>query len=318
MRVVALVPGGVDDQILFFPTLDSLRKKYPDAELNVVVRPTSKSAYRVCKSVDEVLTFDYRDRNSPADWANLLGVLRDRYHDAAIMVGQGWGMGLLLWLAGIPVRVGYAGGGASLFLTDAVTLKTDQYFADTYHDLLSSFGINGASPELSISVPKSDLDWAEAEQKRLGISSYVLIYGGGGSLVGDKSAGEQYSIEHWQAIVRDFQQRQPDLPIVVIQDTEDQKFVPALLNACAGLKVTKPASIGQLAAMIAGANLMLCINSIPMHLAVALQVYTLALFGPENPKNFLPENEKFQALYSPNGQINDIKPEIILAKVWDG
>jgi ADP-heptose:LPS heptosyltransferase len=318
MRVVALVPGGVDDQILFFPTLDSLRKKYPDAELNVVVRPTSKSAYRVCKSVDEVLTFDYRDRNSPADWANLLGVLRDRYHDAAIMVGQGWGAGLLLWLSGVPVRVGYAGGGASLFLTDAVTLKADQYFVDTYHDLLSSFGINGSSPELSISVPKSDLDWAEAEQKRLGISSYVLIYGGGGSLVGDKSAGDQYSIEHWQAIVQDFQQRQPDLPLVVIQDTEDQKFVPALLNACPGLKVTKPASIGQLAAMIAGANLMLCINSIPMHLAVALQVYTLALFGPENPKNFLPENEKFQALYSPNGQINDIKPETILAKVWDG
>jgi ADP-heptose:LPS heptosyltransferase len=55
-----------------------------------------------------------------------------------------------------------------------------------------------------------------------------------------------------------------------------------------------------------------------MHLAVALQVYTLALFGPENPKNFLPENEKFQALYSPNGQINDIKPETILAKVWNG
>lgn len=318
MRVVALVPGGVDDQILFFPTLDSLRKKYPDAEINVVVRPTSKSAYRVCKSVDEVLTFDYRDRNSPADWANLLGVLRDRYHDAAIMVGQDWGTGLLLWLAGVPVRVGYGGGGAAPFLTDVVPPKADQYIADRYHDLLTGFGITGASPELSISIPKVDLDWAEAEQKRLGVSSYVLLYGGGGELMGDKSTGEMYSIEHWQAIVQDFQQRQPDLPLVVIQAVDDTEFVPALLKACPTLKVTKPDNIGKLAAMIAGANLMLCVNSIPMHLAVALQVYTLALFGADAPQTFLPEDEKFQGIYSTTGRINDIKPETILAKVWGG
>jgi ADP-heptose:LPS heptosyltransferase len=318
MRVVALVPGGVDDQILFFPTLDSLRKKYPGAEINVVVRPTAKAAYRVCPSVDEVLTFDYRDRNSPADWANLLGVMRDRYHDAAIMVGQGWGTGLLLWLSGVPVRVGYGGGGAGPFLTEAVPLKSDQYLADTYHDLLQGLGISEPSSELAISIPKSDLDWAEAEQKRLGISSYVLIYGGGGQLLGEESAGDRYPIEQWQAIVQDFRQRQPDLPLVVIQDLEDSEFVPSLLAACPGLKVTKPNNIGKLAAIIAGANLMLCVNSVPMHLAVALQVYTLAIFGSESPQKFLPESEKFQGIYTPSGKIGDVKPESILAKVWGG
>ena len=318
MRVVALVPGGVDDQILFFPTLDSLRKKYPDAEINVIVKPKAKAAYRVCRSVDEVMTFDYGDRNSPADWANLLGVMRDRYYDAAIVAGQGWGTGLLLWLSGIPVRVGYGGTGSGPFLTDKVTMKADQYLADTYHDLLTQLGLTEPTPELAISIPKADLDWAEAEQKRLGISSYVLLYGGGGQLVGDVSAGERYPIEQWQAIVQDFQQRQPDLPLVVIQDPEDQEFVPRLVAACPSLKVTKPENIGKLAAIIAGANLMLCVNSVPMHLAVALQVYTLALFGPEDPKKFLPDNEKFQGIHSTTGKIENIEPQTILAIVWGG
>ena len=68
MRILALVPGGIGDQILFFPTLDDLRAYYPEAEINVIVEPRAKGAYRVCKSVDEVLTFDFKDRNGLADF----------------------------------------------------------------------------------------------------------------------------------------------------------------------------------------------------------------------------------------------------------
>ncbi|HAX79528.1 MAG TPA: glycosyltransferase, partial [Cyanobacteria bacterium UBA11372] len=81
MRVVALVPGGIGDQILFFPTLDDLKRSYPDADIDVVVEPRSAGAYRVCKSVNDVLLYDFKDRNSPADWGNLLGRLRDREYD---------------------------------------------------------------------------------------------------------------------------------------------------------------------------------------------------------------------------------------------
>ena len=46
MRILALVPGGIGDQILFFPTLDDLKKAHPDAQIDVVVEPRAKSAYR--------------------------------------------------------------------------------------------------------------------------------------------------------------------------------------------------------------------------------------------------------------------------------
>ena len=90
MRIVALVPGGISDQILFFPTLDDLKRNYPNAQIDVVVEPRSKAAYRVSKLVNDVLMFDYKDRNSLADWANLVGILRDREYDVAIALGQSW------------------------------------------------------------------------------------------------------------------------------------------------------------------------------------------------------------------------------------
>ncbi|MBD2088879.1 glycosyltransferase family 9 protein [Microcoleus sp. FACHB-1515] len=319
MRIVALVPGGIGDQILFFPTLDDLKQNYPDAEIDVVVEPRAKSAYRVSKSVTDVLTFDFKDRNSPADWANLLGVLRDRDYTVALSLGSRWGVGLLLWLTGISRRVGYGKPG-NWFLTDPVPLNPDQYAAAMYHDLLKGLGINSPTPDLAIAIPKRDLDWAEAEQKRLGIAGngYVLIHGGSSKLAQTKGIDKIYPVENWQQIIQDFQQKQPDLPIVVVQGPEDEAFVKALTASCPGVKVTSPPDIGKLAATIAGANLMLCTDSAPMHLAVALKVFTLALFGPTDPDKLLPQGDKFLGIKSPTGKMADIAPQTVLTKVWGG
>jgi ADP-heptose:LPS heptosyltransferase len=320
MRIVALVPGGIGDQILFFPTLDTLKQTYPNAEIDVVVEPRSKSAYRVCKSVDDTILFDYKDRNSLADWANLLGILRDRYYDMAIALGQRWQVGLLLWLTGIPVRVGYQNSTGQLFLTNPVPLKPDQYAAQMYHDLLQGLNITKPCPELAISIPKRDLEWAEQEQKQLGIaeSGYVLIHGGSSQLAQAKGIDKIYPIENWKQIVQDFQQRQPDLPIVVIQGPEDKEFVLELLSVCPDLRAVMPPDIGKLAAMIAGANLMLCTDSAPMHLSVALKVYTLALFGPTDPAKLLPASDKYLGIKSPTDKMADISPQQVLEKVWGG
>ncbi len=61
-----------------FSTLESLKKQYPQAVIDVIVEPRAKSAYRVCPYVHEVLLFDFKDRNGLADYLNLLGIIRDR------------------------------------------------------------------------------------------------------------------------------------------------------------------------------------------------------------------------------------------------
>lgn len=309
MRVVALVPGGISEQILFFPTLDALKQNYPNAEVDVVVEPRAKPAYRVSKSVDDILTFDFQDRNSPADWANLLGVLRDRDYEAVLSSDRSGGSGLLLWLTGIPKRVGFTMGGSKFFFTDTVLLKPDQYGATMYHDLLQGLGMQGDCPELTVRIPKADQDWADAERKRLGINGYVLLYGG---------PTETYPIASWQKIIQDFQQKQPEIPLVVLQDLEDRDFVSALLQVAPGLKVTQPGDVGKLAAMIAGANLLLGVEGTAIHLAVALQVYTLVLLGESEPETLLPSADKFVGLRAQSGRLTDLGPEQVLQKVWGG
>ncbi len=317
MRIIALVPGGIGDQVLFFPTLDDLKRVYPDAVIDVVVEPRSRDAYRVSKSVRETIPFDFKARNSLADFGNLLGTMRDREYDVAITLGQRWSVGFLLWLTGIPTRVGYEGVSNNL-LTATVPLKQDQYAAAMYHDLLQGIGITSPCPEAAVRVPAKDLDWAEGECKRLGANGYVLIHGGSSTVAKQKGLDKIYPVESWNGIIRDFQQKQPDLPIVVVQGPDDTDFVAALVQANPKIKVTIPEDIGKLTAMIAGANLMLCTDSAPMHLAVAVQTYTLALFGPTNPKKLLPDSSRFVGIKSLTGKMSDISPNTVMEKVWGG
>ncbi|MEA5512685.1 glycosyltransferase family 9 protein [Nodularia sp. UHCC 0506] len=319
MRVVALVPGGIGDQILFFPTLDDLKRNYPNAQLDVVVEPRSKAAYRVSKSVNDVLTFDYKDRNSLADWSNLVGTIRDREYDAVITVGQSWLMGLLLWLTGIPTRVGYKGKGAG-FLTDSVPFQPNKYVAAVYHDLLQPFGIKTPCPELAVNVPKPDIDWSQNEQKRLGVNEtgYILI-NAGSSEVSLTALDKLYPVENWQKIIQECQQKQPDLPVVVIQGSENEQIKrSSLLERTPGIKVTYPNNIGKLAAMIGGASLMLSTDDPLLHLSVAVQTYTIALFGSTDPAQLLPKSDKFLAIKSPTDQMADISPQTVLDKIWAG
>lgn len=316
MRILALVPGGIDDQILFFPTIDNLIGRYPDAEIDVVAEPRSTAAYRVSKSVRSVIPFDFQDVNGPADWGNLLGIIRDREYDAAMSTGQKFGVSFLLWLTGIPTRIGFGSGTNKLFISNAIDIDLNRYKAQTYHALVRGLGITDPCPAIGINIPKTDLDWAEAEQQRLGIkdSGYVLIDGG----TSQAATGNAYPAKQWQQIIKDLQTRQPQIPVAILKDDDNAEFIESLLTACPDLKVIAPTDVGKLTATIAGANLFLCTEGAAMHLAEAVGTYTIALFGFADPHKLLPEKSRTIAVKSRTGNVADIPPADILERVWKG
>lgn len=316
MRIVALVPGGIGDQLLFFPTLDDLLSKIPQAQIDVVTEPRSKAAYEVSKSVREVIGFDFSDRNSLADWGNLVGTIRDREYDIAITSKQDWFVGLLLWLTGIPQRIGFKGSG-SVFLTNSIPMMTQQYAGSTYHDLLQELGIKSPCPDLSINVPKNDIEWAQREQVRLSVNEtgYILIDGGSCPQSSRKFESRTYPVENWLQIIRDLNIKQPDMPILAVSNPENPEFSLKLKQALPQLKLISPDNIGKLAATIAGANLMLCTHNSSMYLSVAVQTYTIALFGSTKPEEVLPQSDKIIAIESTSGKTADILPKTVLEKI---
>ena len=312
MRILALVPGSIGNQLLFFPTIETLSKKYPEAAIDVLVEPSSKKAYRVCKNVDEVLVFDFQDRNSFAEYLNLLGIMRDREYDAVISLKTTWRIKLLLWLNGIPTRIGYEDD-SQLYLSSSVARKPEQYKAQMYHDLVSGLGIQAPCPPLTINVPTEDISWAEYEQQRLEIkdSGYILL--SDESPLGDTSA---YPMSSWKKIIQDIEQRNTGLAIVLLQTDSNQDWVTEMISANGNLKAIAPSDIGKMAAMVAGANLVLCDDSTTTQLAVATGTYTIALLTKQDIRELPSDNERCVAVVSSTANLSDIPPEVAIEKMW--
>ncbi|MGB3293090.1 MAG: glycosyltransferase family 9 protein [Phormidesmis sp.] len=324
MRILALVPGGISDQLLFFPALEAIKKAYPNAEIGVVAEPKSAIAYRVSKIVDAVIPFAFSAANSSSDWANLLGIIRDREYEVALTTNTRWGTGLLLWLSGVPTRITYDTTRTPWFYTATVPdePKRVRYRAERYYDLLSAININGALPPTTINVPEGDIAWADMLRDRLNLKDgYVLMYPGPTTGAGADRA--DYPTSSWQALIKDFREKQPQLPIALLQTNHSSAQVAELKNNDPELlTVATAANMGQSAAIIAGADLVLTPDSYIMQLSVALKVFTLALFGKNSPEEMLPpaqgEEARFLGIASSTHKVADIQPETVLQKVWSG
>jgi ADP-heptose:LPS heptosyltransferase len=318
MQVLALIPGEISDQLLFFPTLEHLKQELPNAEISIVADPAVVSAYRVSKIVDQTIPFPFGKNNSPADWANLLGVVRDREYELAITTSRSWSVGLLLWLSGIPTRIGYGGGANNFFLTATVPVQEEQYLAQQYHDLLLPLDLQGTMTATAINVPQGDITWVNQQMQSLGIGDqgYVLLYPG----LAEGRDRDTYPVEGWQAIIQDFQKRQPGLPLVLLQQPETAEAIKTLTQTMPTLRVIRPDNLGQVAAAIAGANLLLTTDSYVSELGTALKVFTLALFGKNHPDRRLPPTEgteqRFVGIQSPSDRVADIPVVDILQKIW--
>ncbi|MGK7911874.1 MAG: glycosyltransferase family 9 protein [Synechococcus sp.] len=305
MRILALVPGDVSDQVLFFPTLQALRDAYPDAQIHAIAERKSLDAYQVCPSVDSVIPFDYQESLSLADLGNLLGQMRDAYYDAVIALSDNALLRFFIWLSGIPKRVGYSGQ-ANLFLTDKVKRQSEQYEASMYCDLLQAFAISPKSHLPQVRFKKGDLAWAEETRTSvLGQkdADYLLIHPGSG----------EYPIEKWASIARAFREKRPELPVVLVADGNNAAPVQAGLSDVA---VMTPNDLGQLAAAIAGATLVVCPDSAAMQLAVAAQTPVVALFGDSKPAFRLPADGPYRAVQSKSGRLADIDPEAVISAVF--
>jgi ADP-heptose:LPS heptosyltransferase len=316
MRILALVPGGTGEQLMFLPTLDMLKQKYPNAQVDVVVEPKAMATYRICQSVHRVLKFDFADRNSLADFGNLLGTIRDREYDVAITNYSSFATNLLLWLSGIPKRIAMSGT-ANYLLTNAIVIPDKTYRVSQNLQLLSALTPQDSQLSqhpININLLKSDLDWCAAEQKRLGIaqSGFILLNCG---------ANGNYPATSWATIANTIQTKMPNIPIVAIDSVNNADLLKQLSSLVPNLIISSPTDIGKLAALIAAANLFICAEGDAMQLAVAVGTALVAILGDSiSPEVYLPIHEaRIKYIQAKRGQaLSQVDPEAVLEVIWQG
>ncbi|MGE5707070.1 MAG: glycosyltransferase family 9 protein [Bacteroidota bacterium] len=294
-RILAVNFGGIGDEILFFPVLQSLREAYPQAWIAVLVEPRCRGIMAFNPAVDEVLTFDVKNQPTLGDFLRTVGALRERHFDLAIASGSSPAIPLLLFLSGAPQRVGYDANRLSGLLTHRVPLKKEQYAARMYYDLVSFLGIEFRLPQAV--VAPEDGAWAKGF---LGNPNRpVVVFHPGVSQMGiRKGILKSWHPHRWAKLIA-YAMDQGWTAVLAggPDDEEAVREIRSLLDREPLMAYGQTKGIGQLAALIEEADALVAVDSAPMHMAVAVGTPVVAIFGPTDPDKLLPTNTRHKAVF---------------------
>jgi hypothetical protein len=158
MRALFLIPGDGVRQLQALPAVAAVADQLGFA-IQVACRPELAGLWKLLPAVEKVIPFAFGDA-SLADWANLLGCVREPDFQACINLAEGRQVDLMLSMSHIPNRV--AAGGFSA--TTTVTPPSGGWGAQSLEAFLQPIGVRLEAEAFRLSLPRQALDAATAAQ----------------------------------------------------------------------------------------------------------------------------------------------------------
>ena len=158
MRVLALSPGPLALQLDRLPALVSLCEQV-GATLQVACAPTCRGAWELIPQVEKILPFDFEASPTLADWANLLGCVREPDFQVCLNFAEGQQVNLMLSMSHIPTRIASSG-----FSSTEVVSPGEGWCAQRLASVLKPLGCDLDADRFRLALSSTDLDAARAEQ----------------------------------------------------------------------------------------------------------------------------------------------------------
>jgi len=283
-RILIIRLDRIGDVVLSTPVITALRQAYPHAFISMMVRPVCAELVQGHPHLDDVILYD-KDARYRGVFATVVFALklRARRFDTAIVLHPTRRSHWIVWLAGIPRRIGYDRKSAWL-LTRRVTHRKQEglkHEAEYALEMLRPLGIECAGvpcPTLAVSASAA----ARVEQllRARGVSSSRLI----AIHPSASDASKRWLPERFARVAdRLIDQQQAQVVLVAgAEHHEDARAVEQAMQRPA-LNLAGQLSIGELAAVCQRCDLLLSNDSGPVHVAAAVGTPVVAIFGRNQP-----------------------------------
>lgn len=260
MKILLRIPNWLGDAIMATPAIEMLKQKYPNAKITLLGPEYLQSLFS---------SYDYVCDNTKKDKFRFKAVLKLAKKigkfDLAITMQNTFLSAALLYFTNSTKRVGFARGIRSIFLTDAIYYDKDLHQVARFAKLVDS---KECTQKLFLAC--SDIK----------TSNTIVV--APGAAYGD-SKKWPYFDEAIKLICKN-----SNLDVVIVGAKSDEDTCSVLESRlqksfieCKNL--AGKTSLTELVRLIGGAKLFLTNDSGPMHIASALNVTTIAIFGSTNP-----------------------------------
>lgn len=292
-EILVIELWNLGDIVMQSPFLINLRVQYPQARIVLLTSPKIAPLIADQGLVDEIVEvrvpwaqhYSRLRKYNPfsSQWFNaftILRSLRKRPLDLAFTARADLRDNFILWFLNVRRRVGYSFGGGGFLLTDSVVPDLrNQHFSHRWLRLLEHLDrpIRERHPRLH--VAKNELQSAAKLLESQGVRSgdfLVAVHAGARSV--NRQWGEAHFAEVAERLLESF-----PIKIIWFQDPAQQIPPPKGENV---IPLALP--LKEFVAVLNHCRMFVCNDSGPMHMAAALNVPVVAVFGPTEPAWFGP------------------------------
>jgi heptosyltransferase-2 len=308
------------DMLLAVPAFRALRAKFPDAIIGVVSSTLNRGVLQNNPYINGLFLYDKKNALS---LISLVRRLRGEKFDLVIVlhtVSFSFTSIVLAVLSGASLRIGSTSEkvGDSLngsFLSLTLPLPDGRELAEmseSEHNLYPLRAIGVDTSDLSpLIVPSPENDrWAESFDSHHWNPDCVrlAVHPGAGK------AENIWPPQNHAEVVNALARRQA-VSVIVVQGPRDEQSVQEFLDRCQSpVTLAAGRGIGEVAALLRRADLVICNDTGVMHVAAAAGATTLAVFGPTDPHRWAPRTNNLHIVRAPGGILGALPPEDVAAR----
>jgi lipopolysaccharide heptosyltransferase II len=289
MKILIRATNWVGDAIMALPAIRAIRNR-PDAIISILARSYVADVYRDQNVADDLIIYDQRGKHAGISGRERLATeLRSRGFEVAILLQNAFDAAWLAWRAGIPQRIGYARDARSILLTKAVPVpKPGEIPAHEkfyYLELLHRSGWIDSIPDepfIKLHVDEASRKHAADQLASAGVRRHAMRIAIG--------AGASYgSAKCWPpsrfAGLANQLQAQWDADVILFGAASETDVSSAIASEMkrAPIDLTGKTTIADLPALLSHCHVFIGNDSGAMHVATAVGLPAVAIFGPTDP-----------------------------------
>src|SRR5688572_1935053 len=276
-NILIRAPNWVGDAVLAIPAMKAVRARFPEAEITLLVRPWVAGVFRSAPFIDHLWS-EPRPAGL-AEWIRITRSIRQKRFDLAILLPNSFESAVMMFFGRVPYRIGYATDGRRWLLTNSLKPASGKHHQVEYYLALAG-ALSAEISKPSISIEATEEEKAQA----LSLLASEGIPNGRRYLV--LNPGAAYgSAKRWTeegfADAGDILASELDLDVAIVGSEGERSIAESIAKRMRTRVaiLSGKTSLETLIGVISGAALVLTNDSGPMHVAAALGVPTVAVFG---------------------------------------
>ncbi len=293
-RILLIKPSSLGDIVHTLPVVSAIKQHRPDVHITWVVKRQWAELVERVGGVDRVWPVAPTVRG----WIAAGFELRAERFDLAIDVQGLFRSGLLARLSGAPIRIGFANGreGSPVFYTHRVTVPTpDMHAVNRYLSVLTVVGVSlPKKPQFEFRFPEEDMAQVRGVCQRQGLlldRPWIAMN------VGARWPTKRWPLTSFAAVVDQLYESR-FAQVALIGSADDRQLGESLrtLTKHSFIDLCGEIPLKCLPALLSTATAMITNDSGPMHIAAALRIPVIALFGPTSAARTGPYGDGHQVL----------------------